>query len=202
MFGTHYELKLDPSMLPFDHEWSASPEKDGGKQYSRCDTLVDVQYKTRLKGFMRPRRCSSLLHSLAVYLQCTEQLGRVASRLSCSFDYITSRHIGSHATADGLPLARGPWAVYQVIRGWVCWGDRMKVSLPPISTLDRFRSAAGLAADRAAARAAGEESSVHSRPASPHARQEAGNSPGTRDRASPPHTPDTAGMPLRALPVA
>lgn len=61
IFGTHYELKLDPSMLPFDHEWSAQGAmggKDDGRQpHCRCETLLDVQYKTRLKGFMRPRRC-------------------------------------------------------------------------------------------------------------------------------------------------
>ncbi len=58
IFGTHYELKLDPSMLPFDHDWSAAAAggKDAGKAHGRCETLVDVQYKTRLKGFMRPRR--------------------------------------------------------------------------------------------------------------------------------------------------
>ncbi len=66
VFGTHYELKLDPSMLPFDHDWSGGggPGRDGagsgnkaGGALGRCETLVDVQYKTRLKGFMRPRRC-------------------------------------------------------------------------------------------------------------------------------------------------
>ena len=58
VFGTHYELVLDPSVLPFE---GATARDSEGRPFCKSGSLMDVQYKTRLKGFMRPRRCASLL---------------------------------------------------------------------------------------------------------------------------------------------
>lgn len=54
VFGTHYELILDPSVVPFEGPQATDAE---GRPFGKCEALMDVQYKTRLKGFMRPRRC-------------------------------------------------------------------------------------------------------------------------------------------------
>lgn len=53
VFGTHYELILDPSVVPFE---GSSAMDAAGRPFGKCESLMDVQYKTRLKGFMRPRR--------------------------------------------------------------------------------------------------------------------------------------------------
>lgn len=62
IFGTHYEMALDPSVRPFDESWEDGDRKKGlhrGSRASRSqrESLVEIVYKTRLKGFMRPRRC-------------------------------------------------------------------------------------------------------------------------------------------------
>ena len=75
VFGTRYALCLDPSVRPFSTDgdtsapwharggpatpWAsdaASPRRSGVRQRGPAP-LAEVQYKTRLKGFMRPRRC-------------------------------------------------------------------------------------------------------------------------------------------------
>ena len=61
VFGTHYELILDPSVVPFEGPNSVDLE---GRPFGKCESLMDVQYKTRLKGFMRPRRCTTFLRIL------------------------------------------------------------------------------------------------------------------------------------------
>ena len=63
VFGTHYELILDPSVVPFEGPNAVDVE---GRPCGKCESLMDVQYKTRLKGFMRPRRCTSFLRILNV----------------------------------------------------------------------------------------------------------------------------------------
>ena len=63
VFGTHYELILDPSVVPFEGPNAVDLE---GRPFGKCESLMDVQYKTRLKGFMRPRRCTSFLRILNV----------------------------------------------------------------------------------------------------------------------------------------
>ena len=62
IFGTHYEMALDPSVRPFDESWEDDERKRGPQRGSRAsrnqrEGLVEIVYKTRLKGFMRPRRC-------------------------------------------------------------------------------------------------------------------------------------------------
>ena len=54
VFGTHYELILDPSVGPFEGPGATDAS---GRAFGKAGSLMDVQYKTRLKGFMRPRRC-------------------------------------------------------------------------------------------------------------------------------------------------
>ena len=67
VFGTHYELILDPTVVPFEGPSATDAE---GRPFGKCESLMDVQYKTRLKGFMRPRRyvctdsCCATLHFL------------------------------------------------------------------------------------------------------------------------------------------
>ena len=59
MFGTRYELALDASVLPWDPDRRTGSEEGApgaGAGGGPSAPLVDVQYKTRLKGFMRPRR--------------------------------------------------------------------------------------------------------------------------------------------------
>ncbi len=56
VFGTHYELVLDPSVSPFEGPHARDAE---GRPFCKSGSLMDVQYKTRLKGFMRPRRLPS-----------------------------------------------------------------------------------------------------------------------------------------------
>ena len=62
VFGTHYELILDPSVVPFEGPNAVDLE---GRPFGKCESLMDVQYKTRLKGFMRPRRCTTFLYILS-----------------------------------------------------------------------------------------------------------------------------------------
>ena len=76
VFGTHYELILDPSMLPFE---GVNATDAMGRLFGKCESLMDVQYKTRLKGFMRPRRYGVTLYVLnsrliAWVLLCDEPL--------------------------------------------------------------------------------------------------------------------------------
>lgn len=68
IFGTHYEMMLDSSVNAFDKSWEAdrrdscaagSGQAGCGGRGSGGDSLVEILYKTRLKGFMRPRRCST-----------------------------------------------------------------------------------------------------------------------------------------------
>ena len=63
VFGTHYELLLDPSVVPFEGPGATDAE---GRPFGKCESLMDVQYKTRLKGFMRPRRCPTAEYYPAV----------------------------------------------------------------------------------------------------------------------------------------
>ena len=65
VFGTHYELILDPSVVPFEGPSATDAE---GRPFGKCESLMDVQYKTRLKGFMRPRRCVNACSSLCIFL--------------------------------------------------------------------------------------------------------------------------------------
>ena len=73
VFGTRYELALDPSVRPWGDQGNGrggagcaagggrgkegTPATGGG---GGAKPLVDVQYKTRLKGFMRPRRWANM----------------------------------------------------------------------------------------------------------------------------------------------
>lgn len=63
IFGTHYDMTLDSSVQPFDKSWAAEGGRErsrsaggSGRSGSRRESLVEILYKTRLKGFMRPRR--------------------------------------------------------------------------------------------------------------------------------------------------
>ncbi len=66
IFGTHYDMTLDPSVQPFDKSWGDNKsDRDGSRSAGgsgraagsrRGESLVEILYKTRLKGFMRPRR--------------------------------------------------------------------------------------------------------------------------------------------------
>ncbi len=64
VFGTRYELSLDASVHPFEGaapagaggagaggSWLGAPRRDKPQE------LASVLYKTKLRGFMRPRRC-------------------------------------------------------------------------------------------------------------------------------------------------
>ena len=85
VFGTHYELNLDPSVVPFEGPCGADSE---GRPFGKCESLMDVQYKTRLKGFMRPRRCSppslrALLSHCTCLSACLGTLLLAACRAWC-----------------------------------------------------------------------------------------------------------------------
>jgi len=63
VFGTRYELSLDASVHPFE---GAAPGSGGGgagggwlgaPRRDKPQELASVLYKTKLRGFMRPRRC-------------------------------------------------------------------------------------------------------------------------------------------------
>ncbi len=86
VFGTHYELILDPSVVPFEGLSATDAE---GRPFSKCESLMDVQYKTRLKGFMRPRRypaASFLLCLFDIFAQCRSSCVQLVMqiRLSCA----------------------------------------------------------------------------------------------------------------------
>ena len=72
VFGTRYELLLDASAQPFEERAAAGGAGGGGggggggpggwlgaARRDKPQELASVLYKTKLRGFMRPRRCAT-----------------------------------------------------------------------------------------------------------------------------------------------
>ena len=149
VFGTHYELVLDPSVSPFEGPHARDAE---GRLFGKSGSLMDVQYKTRLKGFMRPRRCPSLLRPLA----CPPHPSAQRSQPVMPHAAPALMDGASHSclclrfgnASPGCALSCRPRC-------------RMRVGLPKASALDRFSSREGLAADRREAASLQEAADVH-----------------------------------------
>ncbi|CAL8465340.1 g4875 [Coccomyxa elongata] len=102
IFGTHYEMALDPSVRPFDESWEDGDRKKGlhrGSRASRSqrESLVEIVYKTRLKGFMRPRRMKVALPPASVMDRFSSAEGLAAARAEAA----------AHAAAQDSEVSPG-----------------------------------------------------------------------------------------------
>ena len=152
VFGTHYELVLDPSVSPFEGPHARDSE---GRPFCRSSSLMDVQYKTRLKGFMRPRRCPSLLRPRTSHPLCPS-----AQRPQLVMPHALPVRIRSitFMPASAVMQSRNCNPCCALSQRLQC---RMRVGLPKASVLDRFSSREGLAADRREAASLKEAVDVH-----------------------------------------
>jgi Tub family len=69
LLGTRYEL-LPAGMKPFQAAAAAGDGSGAAGARQRSDMpkiLAVVHYKTRIKGFMRPRRCPSTCHACPTF---------------------------------------------------------------------------------------------------------------------------------------
>ncbi|BDA50150.1 Tubby-like F-box protein 9 [Coccomyxa sp. Obi] len=110
IFGTHYEMALDPSVRPFDESWEEGDRKKKnlhrGSRASRNqrESLVEIVYKTRLKGFMRPRRMKVALPPASVMDRFSSADGLAAARAeAAAYAAAAQDSEDSLADADARP---------------------------------------------------------------------------------------------------
>ena len=96
VFGTRYELLLDASVQPYEERGAAGGGGAGGggggagggpggwlggARRDKPQELASVLYKTKLRGFMRPRRCA---HAVSVHMSCARHFWRRGGGFSTS----------------------------------------------------------------------------------------------------------------------